>query len=59
MAPDREKTSHLARMVKRHMDRDKSLRIRVLQTARVIIEPESRGYDPYDNPGPAPVPRRD
>jgi hypothetical protein len=24
-----------------------------------ILEPESKGYNPYDNPGPAPVPQDD
>ncbi len=23
------------------------------------LDPESKGYDPYDNPGPVPVPQED
>ncbi len=32
---------------------------RLLTSAHNELEPESKGYDPYDNPGPVPAPVED
>lgn len=33
--------------------------VEVLNIWMIDLDPESRGYDPYDNPGPAPGPSED
>ena len=57
MAPDKGKRPVIGR--RRRADMDSEALAGLLTSDHIELEPESKGYNPYDNPGPVPAPVED
>lgn len=57
MKTNREKPPVLGKFERRHVEETANHDVSVLRHNLAVEESEDCGYNPYDNPGPAPAPK--